>query len=95
MDPSYDLSPSFGWVAKPKCVPKCLVSHLTLIKFDGCLGSLNELEFTGYVLQNGLVLKTVLIGRSLLDQPMEWLKKISDLPRRSARCKVELHHLKV
>ncbi|WJX93734.1 hypothetical protein P8452_75224 [Trifolium repens] len=67
MDPSYDLSPSFGWVAKPKCVPKCLVSHLTLIKFDGCLGSLNELEFTGHVLQNGLVLKTVLIACAKLN----------------------------
>ncbi|GAU39368.1 hypothetical protein TSUD_370260 [Trifolium subterraneum] len=90
MDPSYDSSPSYGWATKPKCVPLCLVSHLTLIKFDRCLGSLNELDFTGYVLQNGLVLRTMLIDNFCRKQPEEWLKKISDLPRGSAVCQVNI-----
>lgn len=48
----------------------------------------------GYVLQNGLVLKTMIIYEywlKSLDQPKtkEWLKKISDLPRGSAMCQVK------
>ncbi|KEH19804.1 putative F-box domain, FBD domain, leucine-rich repeat domain, L domain-containing protein [Medicago truncatula] len=89
---SYDSSPSYKWEAKPKSVPKYLVSHLTFIRFQGYIG--NEMEFIGYVLQNGLVLKTMIIYEywlKSLDQPKtkEWLKKISDLPRGSAMCQVK------
>ena len=91
MHPLYDSSPSYGWEVKPKSVPTCLVSHLTHIDYQGYLGNSNELEFTAYVLQNGLVLKTMLINSFWLDQLEEWLTKISDLPRGSAMCQVKLH----
>lgn len=91
MDPSFDSSPAYGWETKPQSVPKCLVSHLTFIKFEAYLGHSNELEFIGYVLQNGLVLKTMLISGFSLEQRGEWLKKISNLPRASAMCQVTFH----
>jgi hypothetical protein len=65
---------------------------LTFIHFQGYIG--NELKFIGHVLQNGLVLKTVKIYDywiDSIDQPEEWLKKISDLPRGSAMCQVKLY----
>jgi hypothetical protein len=77
---------------KPKSVPKCLVSHLTFINLDGYIG--NELEFFQYVLQNGLVLKTMIIDDGWfhsLNQLDEWLKKICDLPRGSAMCQVKFY----
>jgi hypothetical protein len=42
----------------------------------------NQLVFTGYILQNGLVLKSMKIGDFFidsLDQLEEWLKKTSDI----------------
>jgi hypothetical protein len=77
---------------KPKSDAKCFVSHLTFIHFQGYRG--NQLEFTGYILQNGLVLKTMIIDDLFidsLDQPEEWLEKISDLPRGSAMCQVKFY----
>jgi hypothetical protein len=91
MHPSFDSSPSYEWEVKPKSVPKCLVSHLTFIDLREYLGNLNELEFTSYVLQNGLVLKTMHIRSFSLEQQGEWLKKISDLPKASATCQVKFH----
>ncbi|KAK2354967.1 hypothetical protein P8452_75219 [Trifolium repens] len=91
-DQSFDSSPSYRWEAKAKTVPKCLLSNLTFIHFQGYIG--NELKFIGHVLQNGLVLKTVKIYDywiDSIDQPEEWLKKISDLPRGSAMCQVKLY----
>jgi hypothetical protein len=89
---SYDSSPSYRCEVKPKSVPKCLVSHLTFINLDGYIG--NELEFFQYVLQNGLVLKTMEIFNYWMDssdQREEWLKKISDLSRGSAMCQVKFY----
>lgn len=91
MDPSFDSSPAYGWETKPQSVPKCLVSHLTFIKFEAYLGHSNELEFIGYVLQNGLVLKTVLIDDFyMMNQPEEWKEKIYDLPR-GTMCQLKIH----
>ncbi|AET03063.1 putative FBD-associated F-box protein At5g56700 isoform X2 [Medicago truncatula] len=87
VDRSYDSLPSYRWEAKPKSVPKCLISHLTFIHFYGVPE--NELEFIGYVLQHGLVLKTMIIDEYWRDQPDRWMKKISDLPRGSAMCQVK------
>jgi hypothetical protein len=64
---------------------------LTFIHFQGYRG--NQLEFTGYILQNGLVLKTMIIDDLFidsLDQPEEWLEKISDLPRGQGRTWTEI-----
>lgn len=91
MDPSFDSSPAYGWETKPQSVPKCLASHLTFIKFEAYLGHSNELEFIGYVLQNGLVLKTVLIDDFyMMNQPEEWKEKIYDLPR-GTMCQLKIH----
>lgn len=91
IDPSFDSSPAYGWEPKPQSVPKCLVSHLTFIKFEAYLGHSNELEFIGYVLQNGLVLKTVLIDDFyMMNQPEEWKEKIYDLPR-GTMCHLKIH----
>ncbi|KEH19756.1 putative F-box domain, FBD domain, leucine-rich repeat domain, L domain-containing protein [Medicago truncatula] len=87
-----DPSPSHGWAVKPKNVPNCLISHLTFIDFQDYEGNSHELEFIAYVLLNGLVLKTMLIGGCWMDQPEELEKKISDLPRGSAICQVKFDY---
>ncbi|WJX87971.1 hypothetical protein P8452_70101 [Trifolium repens] len=89
MHPSYDSSSSCGWETKPKNVPKCLAFHLTLVHFQRCLEDSNELQLISYVLQNGLVLKTMCIECYSLNQQKEWLKKIRDLPRGSTMCQVK------
>ncbi|KAK2354974.1 hypothetical protein QL285_092432 [Trifolium repens] len=89
MHPSFDSSSSCGWETKPTNVPKCLASHLTLVHLQRCLGDLNELQLTSYVLQNGLVLKTMHIDGYSLNQKKEWLKKIRNLPRGSTMCQVK------
>ncbi|GAU47091.1 hypothetical protein TSUD_369240 [Trifolium subterraneum] len=89
-DRSFDSSPSYRREAKPEKVPKCLGFHLTFINFQGYIG--NELEFIMHVLQNGLVLKTMIAEDywfDSIDQVDEWSKKISDLPRGSAMCEVK------
>jgi hypothetical protein len=65
---------------------------LTFINFQGYIG--NELEFIGDILQNGLVLKTMIVDDywfDSIDKVDEWLKKISDLPRGSAMCQVKFY----
>ncbi|XP_027192663.1 F-box/FBD/LRR-repeat protein At4g26340-like isoform X2 [Cicer arietinum] len=90
-----DKSPhEYGLAVNLESVPKCLVSCLTFIHFKGYVGYWEEQEFIKYVLQNGLVLKTMLISGVLLDQMMKWekyrfLKRFSDLPKGSAVCKVK------
>lgn len=86
-----DSSHSYGWLVKPKTVPKCLVFHLTFIHFRAYQGNIHELEFTSNVLQNGLVLKTMLICDSWLKQPKKWKEIISDIPRGSAMCQLEFY----
>jgi len=85
-------SPLYGWLVKPNSVPKCLASHLTFIHYKAFQGNRHELEFIRYVLQNGLVLKMMVInGIFLLDRPEEWVEFISNLPRGSAMCQFQFH----
>jgi predicted MPP superfamily phosphohydrolase len=85
-------SPFSEWLVKPDSVPKCLASHLTFIHYKDFQGKRHELEFIRYVLQNGLLLKTMVIsGIYLLQQPEEWVELISNLPRGSAMCQLQFH----
>lgn len=78
---------------KPSTVPNCLVSHLSYMHIKGYQGDSSEMEFASYVLQNGLVLKKMIISGVLLDQKKKWekyrcLSKFSNMPRGSAVCQV-------
>ena len=86
----HEQSSLLGWAPTP-CVPNCIISHLASIQFKGFQGSPDEVSFVEYVLQNGLVLKTMIIaGISLdLNKKYEILKKLSDLPRASGMCRLK------
>ncbi|RHN59536.1 putative FBD domain, leucine-rich repeat domain, L domain-containing protein [Medicago truncatula] len=85
-------SPLYGWLVKPNSVPTCLASHLTFIHYKAFQGNRHELEFIRYVLQNGLLLKMMVInGIYLLDRPEEWVEFISNMPRGSAMCQFQFH----
>ncbi|KAK2358257.1 FBD-associated F-box protein [Trifolium repens] len=85
-------SPIRTWEPRSTTVPKCLRSHLTYIHIEGYQGWEDELTFAEYVLQNGLVLQTVLI---FVDNSMDLtkkyrsLKRLSDIPRGSVTCKLK------
>ncbi|KAK2412039.1 FBD-associated F-box protein [Trifolium repens] len=85
-------SPIRTWEPKSTTAPKCLRSHLTYIHIEGYQGWEDELTFAEYVLQNGLVLQTVLI---FVDNSMDLtkkyrsLKRLSDIPRGSVTCKLK------
>lgn len=86
--------PFYGLAKKSKNVPNCLVSHLNFIHFKGYQACLHEMEFVGYVLRNGLVLKTMLISGLSLDKKEKWekyliLKEFSDIPKGSANCQLK------
>ena len=51
---------SSGWT-QPTSVPNCVISHLKILEFGGYEGSAEERAFTAYILQRGLVLKTMTI----------------------------------
>ncbi|WJX95062.1 hypothetical protein P8452_76423 [Trifolium repens] len=86
-------SPLRTWEPQSTTVPKCLESHLTYIHIEGYQGCEDELTFAEYVLQNGLVLKTMLI---FVDNSMDLTKKycslksLSDIQRGSVTCKLNL-----
>lgn len=90
-----DTSPvKHSLTAKPKSVPNCLVSHLTYIHFKGYTGYWHEKEFAGYVLQYGLVLKTMLISGFLSNESKKstkyhYRRKFSNMPRGSTVCQVK------
>ena len=89
-----DTSPyESGMAEKPNTVPISLVSHLSYMHIKGYQGDSSEMEFASYVLQNGLVLKKMIISGVLLDQKKKWekyrcLNKFSNMPRGSAVCQV-------
>ncbi|RHN40797.1 putative FBD domain, leucine-rich repeat domain, L domain-containing protein [Medicago truncatula] len=81
--------PILGWAPQTR-VPDCLVSHLTFIQFKGLRGFPDEVSFVEYVLQNGLVLKTMIIAvRSLdLEKKYSVVKTLSNAPRASTTCQL-------
>ncbi|MCH84094.1 F-box/RNI/FBD-like domain protein [Trifolium medium] len=73
-------------------VPICLKSHLTYIHIEGYQGFEDELTFAEYILQNGLVLETMLI---FVDTSMDLMnkycsvKRLLDIPRGSVKCQLK------
>jgi len=59
-------SPLLGWATQPS-IPNCIISHLTFIRLKGYQGLPDELLFVEYILQKGLVLKTMIIDDISLD----------------------------
>jgi len=84
-----EQSPILGWAPQPNA-PKCLVSHLAFIQFKGFLGLPDEVSFVEHVLQEGIVLKTMIISDISLDQSTKYdiLKRISNVPRASGMCRL-------
>ncbi|MCH81716.1 F-box/RNI/FBD-like domain protein [Trifolium medium] len=83
----------YGLAVKPESVPNCVVSHLTSIHFKGYQGDIPEMEFANYVLQNGLVLKSMIITDFLLEKKEKWKKyrfreNLSNTPKGSTVCQV-------
>ncbi|XP_045805609.1 F-box/FBD/LRR-repeat protein At4g26340-like [Trifolium pratense] len=71
-------------------VPSCLVSHLASIELKGYRGFPDELLFAEYVLQKGLVLKTMIIVDISVDpnKKFDTLRRLSNVPRASANCQL-------
>ncbi|MCH83915.1 F-box/RNI/FBD-like domain protein [Trifolium medium] len=71
-------------------VPSCLVSHLASIELKGYRGFPDELLFAEYVLQKGLVLKTMIIVDTSVDpnKKFDTLRRLSNVPRASANCQL-------
>ncbi|MCH80826.1 F-box/FBD/LRR-repeat protein [Trifolium medium] len=76
---------------QPRRVPDCLISHLVVIWFNGFEGYVDEVRFAEYILRKGLVLKSMTIVNALMDprQKDRVRKKLSDIPRGSAICKLQ------
>ncbi|MED6118894.1 hypothetical protein PIB30_006685 [Stylosanthes scabra] len=72
-------------------VPNCVTSHLKSFKYIGYQDSADESEFIAYVLQSGLVLKTVTIHfKYNLEQATkdDFIMKLSSMPRGSTTCQL-------
>ncbi|KAF7120504.1 hypothetical protein RHSIM_Rhsim13G0198300 [Rhododendron simsii] len=81
---------NFSWV-EPQKAPSCFLSHLenlTIMRFDG---EDHELELLKYFLENGKVLKKVLIGCCHLtpEQKTNFLEKAGQFQRVSKTCQIE------
>ncbi|KEH19827.1 putative F-box domain, FBD domain, leucine-rich repeat domain, L domain-containing protein [Medicago truncatula] len=80
------------WEPKSTTVPKCFKSHLTFIHIEGYQGFEDELAFAEYVLQNGLVLHTMLV---FFDTSMDLtnkncsIRRLTDIPRGSVTCQLK------
>ncbi|WJX87963.1 hypothetical protein P8452_70096 [Trifolium repens] len=84
----------YGLAVKPESVPNCVVYHLTNIHFKGYQGDIPEMEFANYVLQNGLVLESMIISDFLLEKKEKWkkyrfLNNLSNTPKGSTVCQVK------
>lgn len=82
-------SPILG-LAPPPSAPNCLVSHLTFIEFKGFEGFPDQVSFVEYLLQKGLVLKTMIIDVLFMELEKKYsiLKMLCNLPRASATCQL-------
>ncbi|MED6118892.1 hypothetical protein PIB30_006683 [Stylosanthes scabra] len=78
----------------PTMVPNCVTSHLKSFEYTGYQDSADEYEFIAYVLQRGLVLKTVTIDfdhfKYLFHQATKdnVIMKLSAIPRGSTICQL-------
>ncbi|XP_020967238.1 FBD-associated F-box protein At5g56370-like isoform X1 [Arachis ipaensis] len=77
---------------QPLSVPNCIVSDLSTVEYRGYRNTPEEHEFTAYILQKGLVLKTMRIHAKYCDLPLkgEVFKALSKIQRGSSMCRVEV-----
>ncbi|RYR40697.1 hypothetical protein Ahy_A09g046436 [Arachis hypogaea] len=70
----------------------CIVSHLNTVEYRGYLNTPEEHEFTTYILQRGLVLKTMRIhAKHNLRLECGIYKALSEIQRVSSMCRLEVH----
>ncbi|QHO14722.1 hypothetical protein HN51_030256 [Arachis hypogaea] len=76
------------WI-KPASVPKCLESHLLVVKFSRYHGNSGDLELIAYILQNGLVLTSMTIETIFKvdpDQHRHVTEQFCHMPKGSNTC---------
>ncbi|QHN75493.1 hypothetical protein HN51_053179 [Arachis hypogaea] len=79
-----------GWT-QPLSIPHCIVSHLNTVEHRGYLNTPEEHEFTAYILQRGLVLKTMRIHTKYnLDSKCEIYEALSQIQKGSSMCRLEV-----
>ncbi|MED6187716.1 hypothetical protein PIB30_079087 [Stylosanthes scabra] len=90
ISPFYKVELEYNGPAPPTMVPNCVTSHLKSFEYIGYEYSADEREFIAYVLQSGLVLKTVTIHlRSNLQAIKDDIvMKLSAIPRGSTMCQL-------
>ncbi|XP_020967230.1 FBD-associated F-box protein At5g60610-like isoform X2 [Arachis ipaensis] len=78
---------------QPLSVPNCIVSHLNTVEYRGYQDTPEEHEFTAYILQKGLVLKTMRIHAKYdnLDLKRRRYMALSEIQRGSSMCRLEVH----
>ncbi|XP_020986058.1 putative FBD-associated F-box protein At5g56700 [Arachis duranensis] len=79
-----------GWT-QPLSVPNCIVSHLNTVEYRGYQDTPEEHEFTAYILQRGLVLKTMRIHAKYDDLGLKRHMALSEIQRGSSMCRLEVH----
>ncbi|MED6112013.1 hypothetical protein PIB30_057768 [Stylosanthes scabra] len=84
---------SSSWKDLPANVPKCMVSHLSIVKFSSYCGNRGDLELIAYILQNGLVLTSVIIETNFKvdsDEHRQATQQFCDMPKGSNRCNLNV-----
>ncbi|MED6153443.1 hypothetical protein PIB30_102030 [Stylosanthes scabra] len=81
------------WTEPPANVPKCMVSHLSIVKFSSYCGNTGDQELIAYILQNGLVLTSVIIETIFKvdsDEHRQATQQFCDMPKGSNRCNLNV-----
>lgn len=75
-------------------VPECLLSSLEFIEFESCISGLAaaEMQLVSYFLENSAILKklTLPLDSLAIQIQADLVKKLLNIPRRSAECEVVL-----
>ncbi|KAL7129564.1 hypothetical protein ABFS83_13G075800 [Erythranthe nasuta] len=91
-DQRYDEEEIEGWKETPqRKVPRCLSSHLRIIKLLDIKGNKHDFEFIRYLLRNAQVLEMMEIAYAeslTLEEKVNILEKISRFQRGSKKCEV-------
>ncbi|MED6185828.1 hypothetical protein PIB30_060795 [Stylosanthes scabra] len=77
---------------QPISIPNCIISHLNTVEYRGYQNTAEEHEFTAYILQRGLVLKTMTIHAKIfhLCIKRDISKALSKIPRGSSMCRLKV-----
>ncbi|XLT36232.1 hypothetical protein HN873_067524 [Arachis hypogaea] len=80
-----------GWTHR-LCIPNCIILHLNTIEHRGYLNTPEEHEFTAYLLQRGLMLKTMRIhAKYSLESRSEIYETLFEIQRGSSMCRLEVN----